>query len=190
MKKLSAVSAVLFILLCASTASAASGKAGLALAAGGNFTDVSGGVGTFAGTFFLQQFAVENNKLVGRGILSGTLTSSTGVVIGSVWRQVSMPVTVSPGASAVRSATGIAPIGVAATCDILHLDLGPLDLNVLGLQVNLSEVVLDITAQTGAGNLLGNLLCAVTNLLNGVGSLIDIANLLNQILQILIGLLA
>lgn len=39
-----------------------------------------------------------------------------------------------------------------------------------------------------AGNLLGNLLCAVTNLLNGTGPVQQIADLLNQILGILNGL--
>jgi hypothetical protein len=31
-------------------------------------------------------------------------------------------------------------------CPILHLELGPLDLNLLGLRVQLNQVVLDITA--------------------------------------------
>src|SRR5207248_5455480 len=53
----------------------------------------------------------------------------------------------------------------------------------------LNEVVLDITAVPGAGNLLGNLLCAVANLLNG-GSplstlLTQLQTLLNQILAAL-----
>lgn len=69
------------------------------------------------------------------------------------------------------------------SCQILHLDLGPLDLNLLGLQVHLNEVVLDITAQQGSGNLLGNLLCAVAHLLdNNGGALSGITALLNQIL--------
>ena len=55
---------------------------------------------------------------------------------------------------------------VAGTCDILHLELGPLTLNLLGLQVVLDDcsggpVVVDITGQRGRGNLLGNLLCAL-----------------------------
>jgi hypothetical protein len=80
---------------------------------------------------------------------------------------------------------------LAATSDILNLDLGPLDLNVLGLKVHLNEVVLDITAVSGAGNLLGNLLCAVAGLLDntgGSGVLSTITGLLNQILGILNGL--
>lgn len=68
------------------------------------------------------------------------------------------------------------------SCQILHLDLAPLDLNLLGLQVHLNEVVLDITAQQGSGNLLGNLLCAVTHLLDNPNALSGVTALLNQIL--------
>jgi hypothetical protein len=41
--------------------------------------------------------------------------------------------------------------------------------------VNLSEIVLDITAQAGAGNLLGNLLCSVAGLLDSPGGLAESA---------------
>ncbi len=182
---------LMLLLLCTVPAFAASGpKNALPLPIGGNFIDSTGGKGTFAGTFYLQQFAVENNALVGKGILTGTMTSSTGDVAGSVWKSVSLPVGFGGGAAVLqKGASTLGSIGINATCDILHLTLGPLDLDLLGLQVHLDQVVLDITAQSGGGNLLGNLLCAVTNLLNGVGTLLDLANLLNQILQILIGLL-
>lgn len=74
-----------------------------------------------------------------------------------------------------------------ATCDILHLVLAPLDLDLLGLRVHLDRVVLDIVAKSGAGNLLGNLLCAVTGLLdNGLSGVLGrLTNLLNQILGVL-----
>jgi hypothetical protein len=55
-------------------------------------------------------------------------------------------------------------------------------LDLLGLQINLSQIVLDITAEAGAGNLLGNLLCAVANLLNDPSGL---TRLLNSILDLL-----
>jgi hypothetical protein len=75
---------------------------------------------------------------------------------------------------------------VSASCEILNLMLGPLDLNLLGLVVHLDQVVLNITAAPGAGNLLGNLLCSVANLLNSGGPLSTLLNnvvsLLNQIL--------
>jgi len=61
-------------------------------------------------------------------------------------------------------------IGVAGpgACDILHLELGPLDLNLLGLEVVLDDcaggpVVVDINGEHGRGNLLGNLLCGLLN---------------------------
>ena len=76
----------------------------------------------------------------------------------------------------------------AAACDILNLVLGPLDLNILGLRIQLNRVVLDITAVPGAGNLLGNLLCAVAGLLDGgplAGLLGQLQTLLNQILAAL-----
>lgn len=76
------------------------------------------------------------------------------------------------------------PVNLGSTtgsCPVLHLVLGPLDLDLLGLQVHLDKVVLDITAQSGPGNLLGNLLCAVAHLLdnNATGGLTAV---LNQIL--------
>jgi len=72
-----------------------------------------------------------------------------------------------------------------ATCDILHLVLAPLDLDLLGLKVHLDRVVLNIVAESGAGKLLGNLLCSVTGLLDGgplAGLLGQLSDLLNQIL--------
>ena len=63
--------------------------------------------------------------------------------------------------------------------------LGPLNLNLLGLVIDLNQVVLNITAVPGAGNLLGNLLCAVVNLLNGLTTLGQIAALLTAIIAFL-----
>jgi hypothetical protein len=47
-----------------------------------------------------------------------------------------------------------------ATCTVLDLTLGPLDLNLLGLMVHLSKVHLVITADPNGG-LLGSLLCSL-----------------------------
>jgi hypothetical protein len=53
------------------------------------------------------------------------------------------------------------------TCPILDLQLGPIDLDLLGLQVETSRIHLEIWAEPGEGQLLGNLLCAVAHLLDG-----------------------
>ena len=71
-------------------------------------------------------------------------------------------------------------------CQILFLELGPVFLDLLGLQVSLNQIVLDITAVPGPGNLLGNLLCAVAGLLDGGNASGNaIANLLNRLLGLL-----
>jgi hypothetical protein len=62
------------------------------------------------------------------------------------------------------------------TCEVLHLELGPLDLNLLGLVVHLDQVVLDITAVPGGG-LLGDLLCGLA----GGPLLTNLLAILNQI---------
>jgi hypothetical protein len=61
------------------------------------------------------------------------------------------------------------------TCPILNLELGPIHLDVLGLVVDTSSICLDITAQQGEG-LLGDLLCALANLLNQGIPLVDALN--------------
>ncbi|MFL6134467.1 MAG: hypothetical protein ACJ72A_16810 [Nocardioidaceae bacterium] len=76
----------------------------------------------------------------------------------------------------------------AGACSILNLVLGPLHLDLLGLVIDLNRVVLNIIGQTGAGNLLGNLLCAVAGLLDGnpLGQQLgQVAALLNSLLAIL-----
>jgi hypothetical protein len=126
--------------------------------------------GAFNGALTLTKVARQNGQLVGTGTLTGTLTDALGNVIGSVTQAVTLP------------------LQASGTCAILHLTLGPLDLNLLGLLVHLNQVVLNIDAQSGPGNLLGNLLCAVAGLLDGTGGLGGITAILNQILGILGGL--
>ena len=134
--------------------------------------------GEFTGTLRIIRFAVQDGKLVASGIVTGTLMDENGVST-AVIRTVVLPVNTGGGATTLAAAPA------AVSCDILHLELGPLDLDLLGLVVHLDKVVLDLTAVPGAGNLLGNLLCAITNLLNGGGLLTQIADLLNQILSLL-----
>lgn len=76
-----------------------------------------------------------------------------------------------------------------ASCKILSLTLGPLHLNLLGLVVDIpNPIVLNITAVPGPGNLLGNLLCSVTHLLDNTGTGNGLTALLNNINKLLAGL--
>jgi len=84
--------------------------------------------------------------------------------------------------------TAINP-GPHGSCSILHLELGPVDLNLLGLEVVLDNcsggpIVLNITAETGRGNLLGNLLCELLG-----GGLLNPGATLQAILNAITGLL-
>lgn len=130
--------------------------------------------GTFAGTFDVSRFRVVDGALVAVGTLTGDITNTDSGATSAVNESIELPVNLAQ---------------TDGSCSILHLVLGPLDLDLLGLQVHLDQVVLDITAQSGPGNLLGNLLCAVAGLLDsntGVSTILNqIANLLNQILGVL-----
>lgn len=136
--------------------------------------------GTVRGTFKPVRSFVYKGQTYVQGNLSATLVKTGGAVLGHATKHdVALPI----------NAPGAATATPDASCPILHLVLGPLDLNLLGLTVHLNQVVLDITAVSGPGNLLGNLLCAVANLLNGttptLGQLLNLSNLLNQIIAIL-----
>jgi len=141
---------------------------------------VAGTQGGFAGTLQIQRFATQDNQLVAVGVLTGMVTQVVnGVTTNtSIVRTVTLPAAV----SGVGPTGAAAPALAAPSCDILNLVLGPLHLDLLGLVVDLNQVVLNITAEPGAGNLLGNLLCGVAGLLDSPGGL---SRLLNQILGIL-----
>jgi len=157
------------------TAAPASSVGSLTSVVTGTFSN-SDGTGAFKGTFTPSSFKVVNGVLEATGVLKGTLTDANGSSLGTVNKTVTD--SVKTGASA-----DAAPLG----CQVLNLVLGPLNLNLLGLVVTLNQVTLNITAVPGAGNLLGNLLCAVVNLLNGTGTggLGSLSALLNEILAAL-----
>ena len=127
----------------------------------------------FTGTYKINRFVSKGDQVFAVGKLKGTLKN----------RKVSRSGVKLP----VQSLTK-APLGQARSsqivCQVLNLVLGPLDLNLLGLRVQLNRVNLRITAIPGGG-LLGDLLCGVTNLLNPTGLL---GNTLSQVLNSLLAL--
>jgi hypothetical protein len=130
--------------------------------------NVSTLTGTFAGAFNVTQFAVQNGQLVAVGTLTGTVTNLLTGITQTISQALTLPV-----------------LQASGSCQILHLELGPVDLNLLGLMVHLDKVVLDVSAQAGPGNLLGNLLCGVANALNSNAVNNAVANLLNTVLGLL-----
>lgn len=119
----------------------------------------------------VTSFQVVNGVLTAVGTITGTVVTTTGAVLNVVNEPFSAPVTAS------------------GTCQILTLDIGAIHLDLLGLVVDTAPIHLSITAQSGSGALLGNLLCAVAHLLDSTGTtagaLQQIVNLLDQILAAL-----
>jgi hypothetical protein len=151
----------LVVLVCSLIAAAASPAAAQPSP---NFTvPIVGTVpsGSFVGSFTVNRFVSTTTGIVAVGTLTGVLTDPAGVP-STIVRTVLLPVQIAQ-----------------ATCQILHLDIGPISLDLLGLNVDLSRIVLDITAESGAGKLLGNLLCAIAGLLDDPSGL---ARLLNSLL--------
>lgn len=122
---------------------------------------------TFVGTFTITDVVNDDGVLTAIGTLVGTLTDAEGGVV-AVDEIVAIPLTIT-----------------AASCDILSLEIGPIDLDLLGLVVHLDPIVLDISADAAPGNLLGNLLCAIAHLLDLPASLSAIVAHLSNVLAIL-----
>jgi len=151
--------------------------------------------GTFKGKVSITKFGYSGTSgLWVSGTLIGTATTADGVAHNDVSQSFSqVHATLTPSASAASS-SGASAFAVTqqGSCSILDLDIGAIHLDLLGLVVDLAPIHLDITAISGAGNLLGNLLCAVAGLLdpngflNGlIGTLTQLLDLLNQINQLL-----
>lgn len=140
----------------------------------------------FTAEYRITEFVAKNDVLYAIGTLNNIAgTGLPEAVSGLAGKEISLPVQTPPRTSTASTEDASAAAAAVGSCDVLFLQLGPLDLDLLGLQVHLDQVTLNIDAATGSGNLLGNLLCAVTGLLDGVGSLVAIAQLLNQIIGII-----
>jgi len=139
-------------------------------------TVVSGG--TFTGSFSISRFENRGGTIHAVGMVSG-------VVIGPNARSgisgpLALPVTVtSDEPLAKRSALVVAQ---AVPCEI-HLSFGGLTLNLLGVDVTLSPVMIDLVAGSGP---LGNVVGQICTLLNTVG---DVVGLVTNLLNTLLGLL-
>jgi hypothetical protein len=132
----------------------------------------------FTGTYAIKRFVERKGQAWAVGTLRGKLKNRP-----VVRRGVRIPAAiVVPGQTAAQPL----PVPTPGACQVLNLVLGPINLNLLGLRVATNEVRLLVEAVPGAGNLLGNLLCAVTNLLNpGANTpLAQVVQLLNALLAL------
>jgi hypothetical protein len=182
----------------------------------GTATDRAGNVSTLDGTFTIRFFRASGDQLLAVGTINGTLTNEDGQVVRRLRSvPVALPVDLEesgfgipaevPVSTTVEGSQVALPAGGCACsagrdeavesvalqppaleCDVLNLVLGPLDLNLLGLEIDLNQVILNIVADP-SGGLLGQLLsilCGLNlgGLLDLLGGLGDLAGFLNFLL--------
>ncbi|PYM62821.1 MAG: hypothetical protein DME11_18600 [Candidatus Rokuibacteriota bacterium] len=114
-------------------------------------------------------------------MIAGVVTGLAGPVGSVVLGPTALPVTAISG-EALPSGSGIITQQQAG-CEVLHLQIGGLTLDLLGLQVALSPVTLDIVGGSGP---LGSLICEIVALLENV---VAVVGLLNQLLGLVGGLI-
>ncbi len=139
---------------------------------------VTSAAGTFSGTFSINRFEVRDNAVVAVGVVTGSIAGAASVLVG----EVAAPVTVGA-ASAPAAASRAAVAQPLATCQVLHLDIGAINLNVLGVMVATQPISIDLSGDSAAP--LGNLVCTIESTLNDV---VGLVGLLNQLLGVLTGL--
>jgi len=145
---------------------------------------------TFTGKYTIDKFISKGGKLYSVGTVKGKLAGKK-----VTKEDVRVPAAVATASAPAKAAQvpplPLPPLPAGNACSILSLDLGPINLNVLGLVVRTNQIQLRIDAVQGPGNLLGNLLCGITGLLNPATGGTGVANTpLAQLAQILNALLA
>jgi hypothetical protein len=130
----------------------------------------------FKGTYTVKRFTSSGGKVFAVGTLKGTLKN----------RKVSRSnVRIPAAVSKPAAASQLPPNPTPGACQVLDLTLQPIDLNLLGLLVATSRIEALIEAIPGQNALLGNLLCAVTGLLDPQGtSTGTLSSVLNSLLAL------
>ncbi len=135
----------------------------------------------FTGTYTISRFTQSGGKVYAVGKLKGKLKGRT--VRKS---NVRIPATLARHQTA--GAAQLPPNPTAGACQVLDLVLQPIDLNLLGLHLVTSRIEVLLEAIPGAGNLLGNLLCAITGILDPQATTPASPSQLAQVLNALLAL--
>ena len=152
-----------------------------------------GGEFTGSATVNRIELGPQGNSLVAVGLVKGTLRRGNrtfGTVVGG---EVKWPVllrvngSIAP-ISGPSAPLGVMPVGWALAqgeiCPVLQIALAPVTVNLLGVDVTLSPVALDLRGDSSTP--LGALVCEVGRLLGNVAGLVGV---LNNILGLITGLL-
>jgi len=166
-------------------------------------TGTFAGGGEFTGTITVNRFDQRDDHIVAVGLVTGVLRRSGQTLGSAVVGQVTWPVAVRAGGAVfaggparqpgtptpvawspdARATFGMRRVQAEA-CQVVDIALGPVNIDVLGVQIALSPVTFNLSGVTGTP--LGDLVCAVSDLIGNVAGLV---NLLNSVLGLLTGLL-
>ena len=140
---------------------------------------------TFAGEWNATQIVEQGGAFFAEGVLTGEVKNKQGKTTHTVEETVLLPLSV---ASDATASAGVR--AQAATCEVLNLVLGPITLNLLGLNLFIGgeggvPIVIDLTADP-SGGLLGQLLCGLAGGIPvPLQQLTDFLNALNTLLGLL-----
>jgi hypothetical protein len=147
---------------------------------------------SFDGEWTITRFVENDGALVAEGVLTGEVSNKHGKVTNTVEETVQLPVAVIADTTA---STGAVRAQASGECDVLELVLGPITLNLLGLNLFIGgeggvPILIDLDASPSEG-LLGQILCGLAgglpldDLIGNLQGLLDFLNALNALLGLL-----
>ena len=148
------------------------------------------GAGRISGAFTVMQFVPDTTAPSGIAAVGKLqlFTANGRSVVTNARMPVTLPSNIQ--VTAADRATKLAGLNIQlaqlGACDVLDLTLGPLDLNLLGLEIHLNTVHLVIEANP-AGGLLGALLAALcqpqglAGIIQLLNSILDVLNAINSL---------
>jgi len=131
------------------------------------------GNGAFSGTLAITDVVAQGADVFVEGIVTGTVTQSNKQPLGTI---LNVPVRL-PLSGNWHQVAGLSPgpqpqiVLAQATCGVLHLSIGAVDLTVLGVVVTTSPITLDVSGDSAGP--LGSLVCTILNLVTTVTGLLN-----------------
>lgn len=159
---------------------------------------------SFTGTLAVTRFEARGGQIVAKGFLSGTLTRGNRVIGTALAGEVTVPVSVQAGgvsainvrptdrlelkrvafSSANNARAELSPAQLAA-CPVVDVVLGPFGINVLGVDLTIQPVAIQLVGEPGTP--LGDLVCQVNELIGNVAGLVGVLNTILNLLILLLG---
>ena len=177
---LAAAAAALAVMLIGGAGPAAAQTSPTSLAKTVKLTGTAKNGKKFNGTYTIKRFTRSGGKVLAVGTVKGKIKGRK-----VTKKNVKIPVTLQRHTGA---STSQLPNPTPGACQILDLVLQPIDLNLLGLRLRTSRIDLRLEGVPGAGNLLGNLLCGITGILDPQAATPASPSLLTQVLNALLAL--